>query len=134
MAIQTYGKGVWGIENDEQSMLTSSISFNFSSDKGEVANKDGETVGITVYNEIMTGSFEASYPDDSSYSTATLKIGASITLANSAPAHLATAPATVIIDSIDVSRSNDGYATLTVNYTGYPYVTSTADSTSGTSQ
>ena len=130
MAIQSYGKGIWGIENDEQSMLTKSISFNFASQKGEVANKSGETVGVTVYNEVMTGSFEASYPDDTSYGTSALKIGASITLANTAPKHLATDPVTVIIESIDVSRSNDGYATMTVNYTGYPYVTSTTRASS----
>jgi len=128
MAIQTYGQGIWGIDSDEQSMLTNSISFNFASQKGEVNNKDGETVGVTVYNEVMTGTFEASYPDASSYTTASLKIGASITLANSAPNHLAKAPVTVIIDSIDVSRSNDGYATISVNYTGYPYVTAQARS------
>jgi len=116
------GKGVFGMEA-ETAMIAQSISFDFQSQKSELKDNKGDTVGVAYYDEVVNINLDAKVDADTAW---TGNISAVLTLQNSMPAYLMTndtQAGTVCVDSINVTRSSGEFESLNITASFYPSIT-----------
>jgi len=94
--------------------LVQSFTETRNTERAEVRNSSGEVVGASVYNPTDTFAFSTTITG--TYSTTA---GAVLTtLANAA-----TTTGKIIVDSVTVNRTSDGFVTVDVSATRFPNMT-----------
>ena len=114
MAATTLGTSglVFGI-TAETGGLVQSFSETRNVQRAEVRNGSGEVVALSLYNPTKSYSY-------SLYTTATVSTTAGATLASIANA--SDVSGKVVVDSVTINKSADGFQMLNVNATQFPNV------------
>jgi hypothetical protein len=113
--------GNWGIPNDQDGLLVTDLSFDFSNQEKTVLSKGGEVIGLSLYQEKVEIKLSGLVAKTSSFSG---KIGAAIALANAIPAHLQQATGgTTILMQVSRSLNNEDFEKIDLTATHYPFVT-----------
>ncbi len=114
--------GNWGILNDQQGILITDLSFDFSNQEKTVLDKAGEIIGLSLYQEKVEIKLSGLVAKTSSFSG---KIGAAIALANTIPTHLQQASGgTTILMQVSRSLNNEDFEKIDLTATHYPFVAS----------
>ena len=123
MAAQLLGTtGNWGIPNDQDGILITDLSFDFSNQEKTVLNKSGEVIGLSLYQEKVEIKLSGLVAKSSPFSG---KIGAALALANGIPAHLQqTSGGTTILMQVSRSLNNEEFEKIDLTATHYPFVAS----------
>jgi hypothetical protein len=111
--------GNWGIPNDQDGLLITDLSFDFSNQEKTVLNKGGEVIGLSLYQEKVEIKLSGLVAKTSSFSG---KIGAAIALANAIPAHLQATGGTTILMQVSRSLNNEDFEKIDLTATHYPFV------------
>ena len=112
--------GIWGIPQDEDGVLITDLSFDFSNQEKPVLDKGGEIIGLSLYQEMAEAKISGLVSKDSPYNG---KIGAAITLANALPVHLNGNGGTTIVNQISRSLNNEDFEKIDITAKHYPYLT-----------
>lgn len=113
--------GNWGIPNDQDGLLITDLSFDFSNQEKTVLSKGGEVIGLSLYQEKVEIKLSGLVAKTSSFSG---KIGAAIALANAIPAHLQQSTGgTTILMQVSRSLNNEDFEKIDLTATHYPFVT-----------
>ena len=113
--------GNWGIPNDQDGLLITDLSFDFSNQEKPVLSKGGEVIGLSLYQEKVEIKLSGLVAQTSSFSG---KIGAAIALANAIPAHLQQSTGgTTILMQVSRSLNNEDFEKIDLTATHYPFVT-----------
>ena len=104
----------------ESEMILQNISYAYSADEEKLPNNEGNTIGVTKYDEKVTVTMTAK----ASATPFTGLIGGELTLSNTAPDHLQAdvSAGTVVIDDITVAKMNKGYQDLNITLSIYPHL------------
>jgi hypothetical protein len=114
--------GNWGIPNDQDGLLITDLSFDFSNQEKTVLSKGGEVIGLSLYQEKVEIKLSGLVAQTSSFSG---KIGAAIALANAIPAHLQQSTGgTTILMQVSRSLNNEDFEKIDLTATHYPFVAS----------
>ena len=111
--------GNWGIPNDQDGLLITDLSFDFSNQEKTVLNKGGEVIGLSLYQEKVEIKLSGLVAKTSSFSG---KIGAAIALTNAIPAHLQATGGTTILMQVGRSLNNEDFEKIDLTATHYPFV------------
>ena len=112
--------GNWGIPNDQDGLLITDLSFDFSNQEKTVLSKGGEVIGLSLYQEKVEIKLSGLVAQTSSFSG---KIGAAIALANAIPAHLQQSTGgTTILMQVSRSLNNEDFEKIDLTATHYPFV------------
>ena len=91
MAAQLLGTvGKWGIASDETGIIITDLSFDFSNQEKPVLSREGEIIGMALYQQKVEIKLSGLVAKDSPFNGT---IGTALTMANAIPAHLAAGPA-----------------------------------------
>ena len=113
--------GNWGIPNDQDGLLITDLSFDFSNQEKTVLDKAGEIIGLSLYQAKVEIKLSGLVAKTSSFSG---KLGAALTLANAIPGHLqSTSGGTTIIKQISRALNNEDFEKIDITATHYPFVT-----------
>lgn len=107
---------LFGIENDEASLITQSVKVTHKRDKKEVRDKCGNVISVSYYNRMAELEIKGVTKPDFD-----LDIGDTVTLANVANIR----PAVIgklLIDEISTELSNEDYIQTTVKATAYELI------------
>jgi hypothetical protein len=111
--------GNWGIPNDQDGILITDISFDFSNQEKPVLNKAGEIIGLSLYQEKVEIKISGLVAKDSPFGG---KIGAALVLANAIPAHLQASGGTTILMQVSRSLHNEDFEKIDITAVHYPYL------------
>ena len=113
--------GNWGIPSDQDGILITDQSFDFSNQEKPVLDKGGEIIGLSLYQEMVEIKISGLVAKDSPFAG---KIGAALALANAVPAHLqAVAGGTTILTQVSRSLNNEDFEKIDLTAKHYPFVT-----------
>ena len=116
--------GNWGIPQDEIGVLITDLSFSYSNQEKMVLDKGGEIAGLSLYQEQIEAKISGLVKKDSPFAG---KLGASLVLANTIPAHLNGNGGTTVITQIERSLNNEDFEKIDITAKHYPYVVVEAD-------
>ena len=115
--------GNWGIPNDQDGILITDTSFDFSNQEKPVLSKAGEIIGLTLYQEKVEIKISGLVAKDSPFAG---KIGAALVLANAIPAHLQANGGTTILMQVSRSLNNEDFEKIDITAVHYPYIPAAA--------
>jgi len=114
--------GNWAIPDDEEGIIITDLSFDFSNQEKTVLDKSGEIIGLAFYQAKVEIKLSGLVKKTSPFSG---KIGAALTLANTMPSHLqSSSGGTTIIKQISRALNNEDFEKIDITATHYPTVTS----------
>ena len=111
--------GNWGIPSDQDGIIITDQSFDFSTQEKPVLSKAGEIIGLILYQEKVEIKISGLVAKDSPFSG---KIGAALVLANAIPAHLQASGGTTILISVSRSLHNEDFENIDITAVHYPYL------------
>jgi len=106
---------VFGVDDDEATLVTQSVQHTKKSDKKEARDNCGNVVAVAYYNVTSEVTVEG-------IGTSTLAVGAALTLAGTG---LGTVSGALYVDEVTVEKNNEEFIKSTVKataYTGIPVV------------
>ena len=112
--------GNWAIPNDQDGILITDQSFDFSNQEKPVLDKGGEVIGLSLYQEMVEIKISGLVAKDSPFAG---KIGAALALANAVPAHLQASGGTTILMQVSRSLNNEDFEKIDLTAKHYPFVT-----------
>ena len=115
--------GNWGIPNDQDGILITDISFDFSNQEKPVLDKRGEIIGLSLYQEKVEIKISGLVSKDSPFAG---KIGVALVLANAIPAHLQASGGTTILMQVSRSLNNEDFEKIDITAVHYPYIPAAA--------
>lgn len=101
------GTLAFGLDSDEASLTTQSVSVTTKSDKKEARDKYGTIVAVAYYNKTSDVSIEG-------LGASTAQIAAALTLANTF-----TVAGTTYIDEVTVEKANEEFVKSSIKATSY---------------
>lgn len=103
---------LFGIEEDEASLVTQSVEVTNKSDKKEARDKCGKVIAVAYYNFTSEIQIEG-------LGTATNAVGSALSLAG---VYLAIAGAT-FVDEVTLTKANEEFVKSTIKATAYSGIT-----------
>lgn len=117
-------KGLFGVPADETGFIIQSVTQEYGADEKTIKDRTGNNIGIAKYNESVKITLEG-WQKAASDTPFSGKLAASLTLGTPLSAHLqgSVSGGTVITDTINKRYQIEDYATITINATYWPLVT-----------
>jgi hypothetical protein len=104
----------------ETGILITSFSISTSSDKQEVKDENGEVKLVSYYNKKSSISVAGTVAGTTGVAAAA--VGAALTLANIESVG-GVSTGSVLVDSVQVSKKQDGFKDISISATRYPGIT-----------
>ena len=107
----SFTEGSWAIPSAQTGIILDSITYTYVQDNVKLKNEQGNTIGLTLYDErvefSMSGAADGAFPNT---------LASTITLANPLSGYLkgGSTGGEAIIFGIDQELSNEGYQRITV--------------------
>ena len=129
MAAQLLGTvGKWGIASDETGIIITDLSFDFSNQEKPVLSREGEIIGMALYQQKVEIKLSGLVAKDSPFNGT---IGTALTMANAIPAHLTasgssgsgTGGGNTLITQISRSLNVEDFEKIDVTAVNYPFIT-----------
>ena len=113
--------GNWGIPADEGGLIITDLSFDFSNQEKPVLSREGEIIGMALYQEKVEIKLSGLVAKASAFAG---KIGTAMTIANAIPAHSsASGGGMTIITQISRSLNVEDFEKIDVSAVNYPFIT-----------
>ena len=112
--------GNWGIPSDESGLIITDLSFDFSNQEKPVLNREGEIIGMALYQEKVEIKLSGLIGNGSSFNA---KVGTALALANSIPDHTSTSGGMTLISQISRSLNIEDFEKIDVSAVNYPFMT-----------
>jgi hypothetical protein len=121
MSATSFGDGNFGIAEDEVGIIINSLDFNFTQDKQELKNRQGETTGVTYYNAKVEVSISGKVPSLSAFDST---LATSLALQNAMPDYLVegVSGGALLIEEISVARESEDYEGIELKAVYYPNI------------
>ena len=115
--------GKWGVAADEAGIIITDLSFDFSNQEKPVLSREGEIIGMALYQEKVEIKLSGLVAKDSPFNG---KIGTAFTLANTVPAHAGEGTGGMtIITQISRNLNVEDFEKIDVSAVNYPFITGT---------
>lgn len=119
----TYTNATFGC-TAESGILVTSVNINATADKVEVRDGDGDVALVSFYNQRSTVALTGTVSGTPSTGINAAVIGNALTIANLQSVGGVSA-GVCLVDSVSISKKNNGFTDISVTATRYPNITST---------